>query len=104
MRSVMRILVPVGFVSVFVLALALNTRYCCQASVTEEELKNWPLPCYQGEKLNELRNWERTWAGQRINQDSIDQVKAFLSEEYYPDSAPEITDQSRAPTTGSMLQ
>jgi hypothetical protein len=79
----MRILVPVGFVSVFVLALALNTRYCCQASVTEEELKNWPLPCYQGEKLNELRNWERTWAGQRINQDSIDQVKAFLSEEYY---------------------
>ena len=57
-------------------------RYC-SAVTTAEELKNWPAPMYQGEELKKVREWEKTWAGKRINQDNIDQIKDFFSEQYY---------------------
>jgi len=69
--------------SVLVLFLTISTRHSCQAIITEDALKNWPLPCYQGEKLKEVREWEKTWVGKRINQESIDLLKDFLSEQYY---------------------
>ena len=69
--------------SVLVLFLTISTRHSCQAVITEDALKNWPLPCYQGEKLKEVREWEKTWVGKRINQESIDLLKDFLSEQYY---------------------
>ena len=83
MQSAMKIHNRIVFVSVLVLSLITSNRYICQALVTEEALKNWPLPCYQGEKLKEVRAWEKAWVGKRINQDSIDLVKDFLSEQYY---------------------
>ena len=69
--------------SMLMLFFSVSIPYICQALVTEEALKNWPLPCYQGEKLKEVREWEKAWVGKRINQDSIDLVKDFLSEQYY---------------------
>lgn len=68
-----------------VVALLMNIGIfqCCLAVTTEEELKNWPVPMYQGEELAEIREWEKTWGGKKIDQDSIDQVKEFLSEQFY---------------------
>ena len=53
------------------------------AVCTEEQLKNWPSPCYQGEELKKVREWEKTWVGKKINFTNIDQVKEFLSEQFY---------------------
>ena len=53
------------------------------AVATEEQMANWPFPMYQGEELEKLQEWEKTWVGKKINQDSIDQVKDFLSEQFY---------------------
>ena len=50
---------------------------------TAEQMANWPVPMYQGEELDKVREWEKTWAGTRINQDNIDKVKEFLSEQFY---------------------
>jgi hypothetical protein len=54
-----------------------------KAVTTEEQMANWPFPMYQGEELEKLREWEKTWVGKKINQDSIDQVKDFLSDQFY---------------------
>ena len=66
-----------------VLVLTTGVPQDCSAVTTAEELKNWPVPMYQGEELKKIREWEKTWAGKKINQDNIDQVKEFLSEQYY---------------------
>jgi hypothetical protein len=50
---------------------------------TEEQLKNWPAPMWQGEDLEKVREWEKTWVGKKINKENIDQVKEFLSEQFY---------------------
>jgi hypothetical protein len=74
-----------GVKGIFIAAIVLGIvipRYC-SAVTTAEELKNWPVPMYQGEELKKVREWEKTWAGKKINQDNIDQVKEFLSEQYY---------------------
>lgn len=55
----------------------------CSALTTTEQMSNWPVPIYQGEDLEKVREWEKTWVGKRINQDNIDQVKDFLSEQFY---------------------
>jgi len=55
----------------------------CSAVCTEEQLKNWPSPMYQGEELKKVREWEKTWVGKSINYENIDQVKEFLSEQFY---------------------
>ena len=55
----------------------------CSAITTEEQLANWPVPMYQGEELEKVREWEKTWAGKRITPENIDQVKDFLSEQFY---------------------
>jgi hypothetical protein len=55
----------------------------CLAVTTEEELKNWPEQSYQGEELKKVREWEKTWAGKKINKDNIDQVKNFMSDQFY---------------------
>ena len=70
---------------IFVAALGLGIvipQYC-SAVTTAEELKNWPEPMYQGEELKKVREWEKTWAGKKINQDNIAQLKDFFSEQYY---------------------
>ena len=55
----------------------------CSAVTTEEQLANWPTPMWQGEELEKVREWEKTWVGKKINFDNIDQVKEFMSEQFY---------------------
>ena len=53
------------------------------AVTTEEQLANWPVHMYQGEELEKVREWEKTWVGKKIDKNNIDQVKEFLSEQFY---------------------
>jgi len=55
----------------------------CSSVTTEEQLKNFPAPMWQGEELEKVREWEKTWVGKKVNKDNIDQVKEFLSEQFY---------------------
>ena len=53
------------------------------AAVTAEQMANWPVPMYQGEELEKVREWEKTWVGKKVNHENIDMVKEFLSEQFY---------------------
>ena len=55
----------------------------CSAVTTAEQMANWPVAMYEGEELAKMREWEKTWAGKKINKDNIAQVKDFLSEQFY---------------------
>jgi len=72
-------------VTAIIMALVLTGTLASRgtAITTEEELKNWPAACYQGADLEKVREWEKTWVGKRINKDNIDQVKEFLSDQFY---------------------
>ena len=72
-------------VTAIIMALVLTGALASRgaAITTEEELKNWPASCYQGADLEKVREWEKTWVGKRINKDNIDQVKDFLSDQFY---------------------
>lgn len=38
----------------------------------------YPVPCYEGEALEKVREWEKTWAGKRIDSNNVDEVKELL--------------------------
>ncbi|MCX5898522.1 MAG: outer membrane lipoprotein-sorting protein [Proteobacteria bacterium] len=38
--------------------------------------------CYSPEELQQVKQWEQTWAGKKINKTTVDQVAAFLPESY----------------------
>ena len=42
----------------------------------------FPVAAYTGEELAKLRQWEKTWAGKKIDKNNIDQVAEFLPESY----------------------
>ena len=75
----------INVIGICLIALLLNIgiSHYCLAVTTEEELKNWPYSCYTAEELKKVREWEKTWVGKKINQDNIDQVKEFLTEQFY---------------------
>src|SRR5512137_2602663 len=50
--------------------------------VSAEQL-NFPLKAYTDEELAKVREWEKTWAGKKIDQSNVDQIKEFLPEAYY---------------------
>ena len=45
----------------------------------------YPVPSYDNEALAKVRNWEKNWAGKKIDKTNIDQVS-----EYLPDSFVQI--------------
>lgn len=79
-KEIYGILLGMGAVALFLVILLPQHS---TAVTTEEQLKNWPAPMYQGEELKKVREWEKTWAGKKINLDNIDQIKEFLSEQFY---------------------
>ena len=79
-RTIYTVLTGMGLVALF---LTLVLPQPCSAVTTEEQLANWPVPMYQGEELAKVREWEKTWVGKKINKDNIDQVKDFVSEQFY---------------------
>ena len=50
------------------------------ASSTPGEEKRILIPSYEGEELAKVRNWEKTWAGKKVDKTNVDQVKDFLLE------------------------
>jgi hypothetical protein len=79
-KNVCKELLSVGLLAaVLILGMPRESR----GVATAEQMANWPAPMYQGEELEKVREWEKTWAGKRINQDNIDQVKEFLSDQFY---------------------
>ena len=71
------------YVTVVAFSLTIVLSQQCLGITTAEQMANWPVSMYQGEELEKVREWEKTWAGKRINQENIDQVKDFLSEQFY---------------------
>ena len=57
--------------------------YLLSASLLYAKEVDYPVPCYQGEKLQSLRAWEKTWAGKKIGPDTIANVKEFIPESLY---------------------
>jgi len=43
----------------------------------------YPVPCYEGEELAKVREWEKNWVGKRITKENIDGVKEFIPETFY---------------------
>ena len=39
---------------------------------------NWPTPCYQDKKLEEVSTWEKNWVGKNIDSSNVDEIKEFL--------------------------
>ncbi len=43
----------------------------------------YPVPCYQGEELAKVQQWEKNWVGKKISSATVDEVKEFLPETFY---------------------
>ena len=65
-----------------ILTIALSLTVCIQARSQAEEIR-YPVPSYEGKELEEVRAWEKNWAGKRIDPSNIDEVKEFLPESLY---------------------
>ena len=35
----------------------------------------YPVPCYEGDALEKVREWEKNWAGKKIDASTIDGVR-----------------------------
>jgi len=50
---------------------------------SQAEEARYFIPGYEGEELGKVREWEKTWAGKKIDNTSVDQVKELLPESMY---------------------
>jgi len=50
----------------------------CQAGEVQ-----YPIPCYEGAELENVRQWEKSWAGKKIDASNIEGVKEFFPETMY---------------------
>jgi hypothetical protein len=48
------------------------------ASLTFAEEMRFFIPSYEGEELAKVREWEKQWAGKKVDQTNVDQIKDFL--------------------------
>ena len=42
----------------------------------------YPVPSYENEALAKVRNWEKNWAGKKIDKTNIDQVSEYIPESF----------------------
>jgi len=47
-----------------------------------EEIR-YPVPCYEGKNLEKVREWEKTWAGKKIDHTNVDGVKEYMPDSWY---------------------
>ena len=66
--------------SLLVLTVYLMIAPCSGAA---EEVKWLVDPSFEGEELEKVREWEKTWAGKTINRSNVPQVKEFVPEGVY---------------------
>jgi hypothetical protein len=62
-----------GVKAKWVMLLVLPFCLFCVLPCSAQEVR-YPIPCYEGEELTEVREWEKTWVGKRIDGTNIDQV------------------------------
>jgi hypothetical protein len=43
----------------------------------------YPVPCYEGDALEKVREWEKNWAGKKIDASTIDGIKEYMPETMY---------------------
>jgi len=43
----------------------------------------YPIPCYEGEELKKVRQWEKIWVGKIIDTANVDKIKELLPESLY---------------------
>jgi hypothetical protein len=67
-----------GIAVTIAISLVLLTYVHSQA----KELR-YPVPSYEGKDLERVRQWEKTWVGEKINHSNIDQVKEYIPESLY---------------------
>lgn len=67
--------------SVYV-GLALLLLLLCSGAAPAKDVK-FPTPSYEGQELNQVREWEKTWVGKKVTSSDIDQVKDLLPESIY---------------------
>ena len=65
-------------VSLIVFAVAI---LAVPVMVSAEQL-NFPLKAYTDEELAKVREWEKTWAGKKIDKSNVGQIKEYLPESY----------------------
>lgn len=53
----------------------------CSAGLSNEVV--FPTFSYEGEQLQKVREWEKTWVGKKVTTENVDQVKDFLHEAVY---------------------
>ena len=51
----------------------------CSAAQAQEI--QYPVAAYSADELAKVREWEKTWAGKKIDAGNIDQVAQFLPEQ-----------------------
>lgn len=51
--------------------------------VFSEEPEEIVPPCFTGSELEKVREWEKTWAGKKVNYQNVEQVKDFLPDFYF---------------------
>jgi len=61
-----------------VLLLSVPVLFLCGPSFAGEI--QYPVACYEGDELQKVREWEKTWAGKRIGPENFMQVAEFLPE------------------------
>ena len=74
MRHVMtkRLLLSLIFLPVVPLLI------CMKADISCSQEMRYFIPSYEGEELTKVREWEKQWAGKRVDKTNVDQIKDFL--------------------------
>ncbi len=54
----------------------------CVAGASHALEVQYPVQAYTPEELAQIREWEKTWVGQKIDKSNIDQVAEFIPESY----------------------
>jgi len=70
-----------GFLRVSLIVLMISL-LLVPAMVCAEQFA-FPGSAFTDEELAKVREWEKTWAGKKIDQTNVDQVKEYLPESYY---------------------
>jgi hypothetical protein len=67
--------------TVGIVALSLLSWFTCVSSRAEDV--RYPVPSYEGEALEQVKQWEKTWAGKKIDPTNIDGVKELVPKSLY---------------------
>ncbi len=56
---------------------------CATFSYAIETPCTYSIPCYQGQELEALRTWEKTWVDKKITSENVSTVKEYLPDSFF---------------------